>query len=90
MPTIDVAMRRSVQEGLVERFVDLLARSIHPALQRRNVADDLNDVKTAFSSWDNCMQVDYCKYVHPPSVLPAARRSNSANILLTDGPPSDS
>ncbi|KAK3395833.1 hypothetical protein B0T20DRAFT_46194 [Sordaria brevicollis] len=62
MPTIDIAMRRSVQEGLGARFLDLLARSIHPALQRRNVADDLNDVKTAFSSWDNCMQVDYCKW----------------------------
>lgn len=30
------------------------------------VSDTVTDVKTAFSSWDNCMDVTYCKYVAPP------------------------
>lgn len=63
MPTIDVAMRRSVQGGIVDGFVNLVVRSVQPALRQRDVVQDLNDAKTAFSSWDNCMQVDYCKYV---------------------------
>ncbi|KAK3953231.1 hypothetical protein QBC32DRAFT_123498 [Pseudoneurospora amorphoporcata] len=62
MPTIDVAMRRSVQRGIVDGFVNLLVRSVQPALEERNVVQDFNDAKTAFSSWDNCMQVDYCKW----------------------------
>jgi len=43
-------------------FLDLLTRSIRPVVQRRNLGDQINDVKTAFSSWDNCMQVAYCKW----------------------------
>ncbi|KAJ4400055.1 hypothetical protein N0V85_005862 [Neurospora sp. IMI 360204] len=62
MPAIDVAMRRSVQGGIVDGFVNLLVRSVQPALQRRDVVQEFNDVKTAFSSWDNCMQAAYCKW----------------------------
>lgn len=28
---------------------------------RRDLLNQAMDVKTAFSSWDNCMQVNYCK-----------------------------
>ncbi|KAK0748109.1 hypothetical protein B0T21DRAFT_16405 [Apiosordaria backusii] len=58
MPAIDVAMRRSVGGG----FLDLLARAIHPALARRNLEGQIGDVRTAFSSWDNCMLQAYCKW----------------------------
>ncbi|KAK4202241.1 hypothetical protein QBC40DRAFT_44703 [Triangularia verruculosa] len=58
MPAIDVAMRRSVGEELL----DLLARAIHPALLRRNLEGQIGDVRTAFSSWDNCMAQAYCKW----------------------------
>ncbi|KAK0670714.1 hypothetical protein QBC41DRAFT_67321 [Cercophora samala] len=58
MPAVDVAMRRSVGEG----FLDLLARAIHPALVRRNLEGQIGDVRTAFSSWDNCMAQAYCKW----------------------------
>ena len=57
MPTIDVAMRRSLGGG----FLDLLARAADPALGKRDIAGQVNDVKTALSSWDNCMSVTYCK-----------------------------
>lgn len=70
MPTIDVAMRRSVQGGVVDGLVKLVMRSIQPALQKKDVVQDFNDAKTAFSSWDNCMKVDYCKYVHSHLPLP--------------------
>jgi hypothetical protein len=61
MPAIDVAMERSLRRG----FLDLVVASLRPALGRRDIAGQLTDVKTAFSSWDNCMQVTYCKYVNP-------------------------
>lgn len=63
MPAIDVAMRRSVQGGIADGFVNLLVRSVQQPLEQRDVIQDFNNVKTAFSSWDNCMQVAYCKYV---------------------------
>lgn len=80
MPAIDVAMRRSVQGGIVDGFVNLLVRSVQPALQPRDVVQEFNDVKTAFSSWDNCMQAAYCKYVHPNLSSPTrqcCRRDNT-------------
>ncbi|KAK4141573.1 uncharacterized protein C8A04DRAFT_30813 [Dichotomopilus funicola] len=58
MPTIDVAMRRSLGRG----FLDLVVSSLQPAVQKRDVMGQITDVKTAFSSWDNCMQVNYCKW----------------------------
>lgn len=59
MPAVDVAMERSLRRG----FLDLFVASLRPALGRRDLSGQLTDVQTAFSSWDNCMEVDYCKYV---------------------------
>jgi hypothetical protein len=59
MPAVDVAMQRSLRRG----FLDLFVASLRPALERRDIVGQISDVKTAFSSWDNCMQVAYCKYV---------------------------
>jgi hypothetical protein len=59
MPPVDVAMAQSLRRG----FLDLFVASLQPAIQRRSLTDQINDVSTAFSSWDNCMLVDYCKYV---------------------------
>lgn len=64
MPAVDVAMQRSLRGG----FIDLLAASLRPVLQRRDIQQQVTDVRTAFSSWDNCMQVNYCKYVASPSL----------------------
>ncbi|KAL2023221.1 hypothetical protein VTK56DRAFT_3344 [Thermocarpiscus australiensis] len=58
MPAVNVAMERSLRGG----FLDLLVASLRPALERRNVQEQITDVKTAFSSWDNCMQANYCKW----------------------------
>ena len=57
MPAVDVAMERSLRRGLADLFV----AALQPALGRRDVVGQVNDVKTAFSSWDNCMQAAYCK-----------------------------
>lgn len=66
MPSIDVAMARSVRGG----FLDLLTASMRPVVESRDAITDvqghITDVKTAFSSWDNCMNANFCKYV-PPS-----------------------
>ena len=47
--------------------MDLVSEAMRPVLERRGIVADaqnqVNDVKTAFSSWDNCMQAAYCKYV---------------------------
>lgn len=62
MPSVDVAMRRSLGRG----FLDLFVASMRPVLQKREgtitrVANEAADVKLAFSSWDNCMQANFCK-----------------------------
>lgn len=63
MPSIDVAMVRSLRGGVT----GILARSLEQAFVKRSIIDDaqsnISDVKTAFSSWDNCMAAVYCKYV---------------------------
>jgi hypothetical protein len=65
MPSIDVAMARSLRPSMWVSVRDALVRSIAEDLQRRNVVDDargkVTDVKTAFSSWDNCMAASFCK-----------------------------
>ncbi|KXX80522.1 hypothetical protein MMYC01_202605 [Madurella mycetomatis] len=58
MPAVNVAMERSLREG----FLDLLAASVRPALGRRDLQEQITDVRTAFSSWDNCMQANFCKW----------------------------
>ncbi|KAI1320249.1 hypothetical protein F5Y16DRAFT_86851 [Xylariaceae sp. FL0255] len=67
MSHVRVAMERSLQErSLRDAIVNLLGRSIVAAIGRRDIASeatsDISNVQTAFSSWDNCMKADYCKY----------------------------
>ena len=54
--------------------MDLLAASLRPAFERRDAITDaqgqVNDWKTSFSSWDNCMNAVYCKYGWPLSQCP--------------------
>ncbi|GKT42079.1 uncharacterized protein ColSpa_02260 [Colletotrichum spaethianum] len=64
MPSIDVAMARSLRGGLWGSVVSSMAANI----ENRGITDtvnnagsQINDVKTAFSSWDNCMAATYCK-----------------------------
>lgn len=61
MPSIDVAMARSVRGGVL----DIVARSLQAGLEQRGVISEaqgqISDIKLAFSSWDNCMQATYCK-----------------------------
>ncbi|KAI3401565.1 hypothetical protein diail_10166, partial [Diaporthe ilicicola] len=61
MPSIDVAMARSVRGGVLE----IVVRSLQAGIERRGVVSDaqgqISDIKLAFSSWDNCMQATYCK-----------------------------
>ncbi len=73
MPAIDVAMERSVRSGAW----NLLAAAMQPGVKRdaiTNLPGQITDVKTAFSSWDNCMQANFCKYVpQSPPLLPQRR-----------------
>lgn len=67
MPSVDVAMARSLQDGPWERLRTSLARSVAGHLASRNIIEDakdkVTDIKTALSSWDNCMAANFCKYV---------------------------
>lgn len=69
MPSVNVAMEKSLRRSVVERFADLLSASVRPALEGRDAITDaqgqISGVKNAFSSWDNCMQAVYCKSVFP-------------------------
>ncbi|ROW16309.1 hypothetical protein VPNG_01770 [Cytospora leucostoma] len=55
MPSVDVAMARSLRGGVWGS----VARAMKSSFQARSVATDatstMDKVKTAFSSWDNCM-----------------------------------
>ncbi|ATY61146.1 fibroin-3 related [Cordyceps militaris] len=66
MSYIDVAMARSLRPTAWEAITDVLARNLVAQAHKRNLVGDaqqkVGDVKTAFSSWDNCMQVAYCKW----------------------------
>lgn len=65
MPSIDVAMARSVRPSAVEAVKNVLARSIAAGLVKRGIVtetqDKVSDIKTALSSWDNCMDYTWCK-----------------------------
>lgn len=65
MPSVDVVMARSLGPGALQQFQTLLSRSTAPHMARRDIlvdaADRVFDVKTAFSSWDNCMRAAFCK-----------------------------
>lgn len=68
MPHIGVVMERSLQDGTwKDALVNLLARSAIAALDKRqspgDIKNDISDAATAFSSWDNCFQAAFCKYV---------------------------
>lgn len=65
MPHIGALMERSLQEhSLKDAFLNLLARSVNAAVDKRatGIQGSIQDAKTAFSSWDNCMQASFCKY----------------------------
>ncbi|KAF4123457.1 hypothetical protein GMORB2_6158 [Geosmithia morbida] len=60
-------MARTLQPSTWEQAKAVLTRSLLAASSsRRSIIDDAEssatDVKTAFSSWDNCMATDYCKW----------------------------
>lgn len=74
MPSIDEAMARSLRGSAWEVVKDKFVRTIVANLSRRDmladaaqtsdeVAQKSEDFATAFSSWDNCMNVAWCKYV---------------------------
>ncbi|KAI1859773.1 hypothetical protein JX265_010222 [Neoarthrinium moseri] len=64
MPHIGAVMERSLSEpqGLGEALRDLVVRSVVAGMTKRDIGGSISNVKTAFSSWDNCMQATYCKW----------------------------
>ncbi|PHH84538.1 hypothetical protein CDD83_1786 [Cordyceps sp. RAO-2017] len=65
MSSVDVAMARSLRDGALQQVKrSLLTRA--PDLASRDflidAADKVVDVKAAFSSWDNCMKANFCKW----------------------------
>lgn len=65
MPSVDVAMARSLRGGVWGSIAESLDMSLAPRAIGDGVKDKATEVKTAFSSWDNCMEATYCKYVGP-------------------------
>ncbi|OAA74016.1 hypothetical protein ISF_00917 [Cordyceps fumosorosea ARSEF 2679] len=67
MSSIELAMARSLQPTAWEAITHVFARHLVAQAHKRDLVGDtqqkVGDVKTAFSSWDNCMQAAYCKYV---------------------------
>ncbi|ORY65948.1 uncharacterized protein BCR38DRAFT_456621 [Pseudomassariella vexata] len=61
-------MARSFGEerSLAQAFQDLVVRSVSAGIGKRqsisSIEGQITDVKTAFSSWDNCMQASFCKW----------------------------
>lgn len=63
MPYINTAMERSLQRSVGSYVLDTV-------LGPRGITDEVNGVKTTFSSWDGCMAKTYCKSVpRPPSII---------------------
>ncbi|RFU76112.1 fibroin-3 related [Trichoderma arundinaceum] len=66
MPSVDVAMVRSLRGGLWETIKDSIGRSIAAEVVRRDIVkstdDKISEIKQAFSSWDSCMAHVYCKW----------------------------
>ncbi|KAM3556578.1 hypothetical protein ARSEF4850_005466 [Beauveria asiatica] len=66
MHEIDIAMARSLQPTTWEAITHVFARHLVAQAHKRDIVGDaqqkVGDVKTAFSSWDNCMQAAYCKW----------------------------
>lgn len=63
-----MAMARSVAPGVGE----IIGRSLKQAFLKRSLVSEaegnISDVKTAFSSWSNCMEAVYCKYGTSPEL----------------------
>ncbi|KHN96436.1 uncharacterized protein MAM_05725 [Metarhizium album ARSEF 1941] len=59
-------MARSLRPAAWQLIRDAVARSVAESLTKRDVMTDaqnkVTDVKTAFSSWDNCMKASFCKW----------------------------
>ncbi|TQV99833.1 hypothetical protein V2A60_005263 [Cordyceps javanica] len=59
-------MARSLRPTAWEAISQVLARNLVAQAHKRdlvgNAEQKVTDVKTAFSSWDNCMQATYCKW----------------------------
>jgi len=59
-------MARSLQPGAWEKLSGSLARSVASNLAERDLIgsaqEKVTDIKTALSSWDNCMAANFCKY----------------------------
>ncbi|KAK7226441.1 hypothetical protein V2G26_014444 [Clonostachys chloroleuca] len=66
MPSIDLAMARSLEPSAWEKVSHSLARSVVSQMESRNIIDSVSnkvtDIRTALSSWDNCMNANFCKY----------------------------
>ncbi|KAM0332533.1 hypothetical protein ACHAQA_002816 [Verticillium albo-atrum] len=65
MPSVDVAMARSLRGGVWGSITAGIAASLQPRQITEtvdNVGNAVTDVRTALSSWDNCMAVSWCKW----------------------------
>ncbi|KAK8019549.1 fibroin-3 related protein [Apiospora arundinis] len=68
MPHIGSVMERSLvsERSTGEALLNLVARSVAAGFMKRDAISDAKgqvmDVKTTFSSWDNCMKASYCKW----------------------------
>lgn len=58
-------MARSLRGGVWTTLKEGIVNGIVHDMVERNIVDDttgkISDVQKAFSSWDNCMAVAYCK-----------------------------
>ncbi|KAJ3477264.1 hypothetical protein NLG97_g8884 [Lecanicillium saksenae] len=66
MSSVEAAMARSLRPTAWEAVTEVLARNLVAQAYKRDIVTDaqgkVTDVKTAFSSWDNCMKAAYCKW----------------------------
>ena len=87
MPSIDEAMARSLRGSAWEIVKDKFVRTITSDLIRRDMIADAAQTTdeisatsetfaSAFSSWDNCMNVVWCKCVYIPSQFQALFTNN--------------
>jgi hypothetical protein len=60
---INHAMQSSRRRGVGDILFDSLLGRDSRLLRERSITDSVSDVKNSFSSWDNCMNAVYCKYV---------------------------
>ncbi|KAH7376059.1 hypothetical protein B0T11DRAFT_16335 [Plectosphaerella cucumerina] len=58
MPSVDVAMARSLRGGIWGSIAAGLAKNI----ESRQITETVSEVGEAFSSWDNCMARSFCKW----------------------------